>query len=69
MRVIQGDILKLAVGDMVKANSYLVIANIPYYITSAIIRHLLESKPQAQAGCAYDSKGGGATHLRSDRAI
>ena len=46
VRVIQGDILKLAVSDMVKANSYLVIANIPYYITSAIIRHLLESKPK-----------------------
>jgi 16S rRNA (adenine1518-N6/adenine1519-N6)-dimethyltransferase len=25
---------------------YLVVANIPYYITSAVIRHLLENKPR-----------------------
>jgi 16S rRNA (adenine1518-N6/adenine1519-N6)-dimethyltransferase len=44
--VVQGDILKLSVSDLITVNSYLVIANIPYYITSAIIRHLLESKPK-----------------------
>jgi 16S rRNA (adenine1518-N6/adenine1519-N6)-dimethyltransferase len=43
VRVIQGDILELSVEDIINANDYLVVANIPYYITSAVIRHLLES--------------------------
>ena len=30
--------------DMLNPGGYLVVANIPYYITSAVIRHLLESK-------------------------
>jgi len=46
IRLIQGDILKLSPGDLIKAESYLVVANIPYYITSAVIRHLLESQPK-----------------------
>ena len=45
-RVIHGDILELAVPDLITAEDYLVVANIPYYITSAIIRHLLESRPK-----------------------
>ena len=44
VQVIQGDILKLALEDLIHTNNYLVVANIPYYITSAVIRHLLESK-------------------------
>ncbi|HVN54708.1 MAG TPA: 16S rRNA (adenine(1518)-N(6)/adenine(1519)-N(6))-dimethyltransferase RsmA [Anaerolineaceae bacterium] len=43
VRVIQGDILKLKPGDLVRQAGYLVVANIPYYITSALIRHLLEA--------------------------
>ena len=42
-RVIQGDILELPLGDLINTTHYLVVANIPYYITSAVIRHLLES--------------------------
>jgi 16S rRNA (adenine1518-N6/adenine1519-N6)-dimethyltransferase len=42
-RVIQGDILKLNSSDLISAPDYLVVANIPYYITSAVIRHLLEA--------------------------
>ena len=42
-RVIQGDILELPLGDVINTAHYLVVANIPYYITSAVIRHLLES--------------------------
>jgi len=42
-RVIQGDILKLNPVDLISAPDYLVVANIPYYITSAVIRHLLEA--------------------------
>ena len=40
--VIHGDILKLSPAELIGADDYLVVANIPYYITSAIIRHLLE---------------------------
>ena len=43
IRLIQGDILKLSPKDLNLENDYLVVANIPYYITSAVIRHLLES--------------------------
>ena len=44
VRVIQGDILGLSLQDLINTNDYLVVANIPYYITSAVIRHLLESE-------------------------
>jgi 16S rRNA (adenine1518-N6/adenine1519-N6)-dimethyltransferase len=44
VRVEQGDILKLTVAALVDRPDYLVVANIPYNITSAIIRHLLESQ-------------------------
>jgi 16S rRNA (adenine1518-N6/adenine1519-N6)-dimethyltransferase len=46
VHMIQGDILKLAPKDLIAENDYLVVANIPYYITSAVIRHLLESEPK-----------------------
>jgi len=45
VRVQQGDILKTSVSEIVHKDNYLVVANIPYYITSAIMRHLLESSP------------------------
>lgn len=44
IRLIQGDILKLSLKDLNLENDYIVVANIPYYITSAVIRHLLESE-------------------------
>lgn len=43
VRLIQGDILKLSAGELVNEPNYIVAANIPYYITSAVIRHLLSS--------------------------
>jgi 16S rRNA (adenine1518-N6/adenine1519-N6)-dimethyltransferase len=63
--VVHGDIMKMAVGDLLRRNAspgnatgaspsfvpdvpsvrYKVIANLPYYITSAAIRHLLEATP------------------------
>ena len=48
VRVVHGDILKLTPKDLIAEKDYLVAANIPYYITSAVIRHLLEndSKPR-----------------------
>ncbi len=42
MRVVQGDILELKISDLIDQPDYIVAANIPYNITSAIIRHLLE---------------------------
>jgi 16S rRNA (adenine1518-N6/adenine1519-N6)-dimethyltransferase len=44
IRLIHGDILKLSPKDLNLGNDYIVVANIPYYITSAVIRHLLESE-------------------------
>ena len=43
VRVIHGDILELSPADLIPEPGYIVAANIPYYITSALIRHLLES--------------------------
>jgi 16S rRNA (adenine1518-N6/adenine1519-N6)-dimethyltransferase len=48
-QVIQGDILALNPTELIREENgtpqppYLVVANIPYYITSALIRHLLEA--------------------------
>ena len=44
VRLIHGDILELSPDDLIQKRDYVVAANIPYYITSAVIRHLLESK-------------------------
>jgi 16S rRNA (adenine1518-N6/adenine1519-N6)-dimethyltransferase len=44
VRILQGDILKLSPKEFIAEDNYLVVANIPYYITSAVIRHLLESE-------------------------
>ena len=46
VRLIQGDILDLTPKELELPSDYLVAANIPYNITSAIIRHLLESHPE-----------------------
>jgi 16S rRNA (adenine1518-N6/adenine1519-N6)-dimethyltransferase len=44
IRLINADILELSPSEIIDQPDYLVVANIPYYITSAIIRHLLESE-------------------------
>ena len=44
IRLVQGDILELDPAELMIAPGYLVVANIPYYITSALIRHLLEAR-------------------------
>lgn len=51
VRVIHADILSLDPQEIMQGEPYLVVANIPYYITSAILRHLLESghRPQRLA--------------------
>jgi 16S rRNA (adenine1518-N6/adenine1519-N6)-dimethyltransferase len=42
IRLIHGDILQLDPGELMQGKDYLVVANIPYNITSALVRHLLE---------------------------
>ena len=49
VHIIQGDILKLAPGEVISETNYLVVANIPYYITSAVIRHLLAPSPNGDS--------------------
>lgn len=44
VQIVPGDILELDPADLVNQENYVVVANIPYYITSAIIRRLLEAK-------------------------
>ena len=44
VRLVQGDILKLDPADLMETPGYVVVANIPYYITSVVIRHLLEAR-------------------------
>jgi 16S rRNA (adenine1518-N6/adenine1519-N6)-dimethyltransferase len=43
VKLVEGDILELAPSDLMQTQGYVVVANIPYYITSAVIRHLLEA--------------------------
>lgn len=44
VEIVQGDILRFRPSDLIDQPDYLVVANIPYYITSAVIRHLLEAE-------------------------
>lgn len=46
IRLIHGDILDIDPHEIISQQEYLVVANIPYYITSAVIRHLLETHPK-----------------------
>ena len=46
--IIEGDILQLSPDDLVQSSDYLVVANIPYYISSAIIRHLMEAQKRPE---------------------
>ncbi len=42
VQIIHGDILQTNVEELVGGGEYVAVANLPYYITSAILRHLLE---------------------------
>jgi 16S rRNA (adenine1518-N6/adenine1519-N6)-dimethyltransferase len=48
IRLVEGNILSLDLALLVGESSFLVVANIPYYITSSLIRHLLEARRQPQ---------------------
>lgn len=44
--LVENDILRVPPGDLMGSTPYLVVANLPYAITSAALRHLLEAQPQ-----------------------
>jgi 16S rRNA (adenine1518-N6/adenine1519-N6)-dimethyltransferase len=44
LRLVQGDILALDPAVLVEERPYSVVANLPYAITSAVLRHLLEAR-------------------------
>lgn len=46
VHIVEGDILEIPISEIVKSQGYIVAANIPYYITSALIRYLLENDPK-----------------------
>ncbi len=44
VEILHKDILDVDLGDLFGEKPYKVVANLPYYITSAILRHLLEAE-------------------------
>jgi 16S rRNA (adenine1518-N6/adenine1519-N6)-dimethyltransferase len=54
VEIVQGDILALDIARLMwgectqRASPYKVVANIPYYITSAVLRHLLEASARPE---------------------
>ena len=48
VRIIEADVLKLDIEELVNRSAYCVVANIPYYLTSALIRKLLEVQNRAE---------------------
>ena len=48
IKVIHGDILGYELVDLMPSSQYQVVANIPYYITSKLIRHLMTSESHPQ---------------------
>lgn len=44
VRVVQGDILQVDIRELMQSQTFKVVANLPYYITTPIILKLLESK-------------------------
>jgi len=47
--VINGDVLKIEPVSLLEGRSYKVVANLPYYITSPVLRHFLEASAKPQA--------------------
>jgi 16S rRNA (adenine1518-N6/adenine1519-N6)-dimethyltransferase len=44
VRIVHGDILEQDISSLVGGGPYKVVANLPYYITSAVLRHILEAR-------------------------
>ncbi len=49
VKTIHGDILNLDLDGLLHDQDFVVVANIPYYISSAIMRHLLEAEHKPAA--------------------
>jgi len=47
VEIVHGDILKFSPASLIGDEEYVVVANIPYYITSAVMRHLLDISPKS----------------------
>lgn len=46
---VQGDVLDIAPEELSAGRPYKVVANLPYYITSAILRHFLDARHKPQS--------------------
>ncbi|HSH01342.1 MAG TPA: 16S rRNA (adenine(1518)-N(6)/adenine(1519)-N(6))-dimethyltransferase RsmA [Anaerolineae bacterium] len=46
VKIVHGDILEQDPADWFETSGYVVVANVPYYITGAILRHLLSGEVQ-----------------------
>lgn len=46
VEIVRADILRLELAKFFSSSGFLVVANIPYYLTSNLIRHLLEAEPR-----------------------
>jgi len=44
VHIVEGDILNLDPAELMAGQSYQVVANLPYHVTSAVLRHLLEAR-------------------------
>jgi 16S rRNA (adenine1518-N6/adenine1519-N6)-dimethyltransferase len=44
VQIVEGDILSIEPGELIGSSAYKVVANLPYSITSAVLRHLLEAQ-------------------------
>lgn len=44
VRLVQGDFMEMDIADLVSMDGYKVVANIPYYLTSNLIRRLMEAR-------------------------
>ena len=47
--VVNGDVLKIELASLLEGRDYKVVANLPYYITSPVLRHFLEAEARPKA--------------------
>jgi len=47
--IVNGDVLRIEPEELVKGRGYKVVANLPYYITSPVLRHFLEASAKPKA--------------------
>jgi len=47
--IVNGDVLKVEPKELTRGRAYKVVANLPYYITSPVLRHFLEAEAKPKA--------------------